>query len=221
MAKSLMVLDTLATITLDAIKFAEAEKRYYEYLSGVAPSEDDAAMREENARLKKQVEDLQNQVRQLSDRVTKLEQVVKPGSAPPPKESKKVEDDDDDVDLFGSDNEEEDAEAAKIREQRVAEYSAKKSKKPTLIAKSNVILDVKPWEDTTDMVELEKGVRGIVMEGLLWGASKLVPLAYGVKKLQISAVVEDDKVSIDELTEKIQENEDYVQSVDIAAFNKI
>lgn len=34
-------------------------------------------------------------------------------------------------------------------------------------------------------------------------------------------VVEDDKVSIDELTEEIQEFEDFVQSVDIAAFNKI
>jgi translation elongation factor EF-1beta len=49
----------------------------------------------------------------------------------------------------------------------------------------------------------------------------LVPLAYGIKKLQISTVVEDDKVSVDWLTETIQEIEDLVQSVDIAAFNKI
>lgn len=34
-------------------------------------------------------------------------------------------------------------------------------------------------------------------------------------------VVEDDKVSVDDLTDKIQEFEDYVQSIDIAAFNKI
>jgi len=34
-------------------------------------------------------------------------------------------------------------------------------------------------------------------------------------------VVEDDKVSIDELQEKISEFEDFVQSVDIAAFNKV
>lgn len=34
-------------------------------------------------------------------------------------------------------------------------------------------------------------------------------------------IVEDDKVSVDGLTETIQEFEDYVQSVDIAAFNKI
>jgi elongation factor 1-beta len=34
-------------------------------------------------------------------------------------------------------------------------------------------------------------------------------------------VVEDDKVSIEELSEEIQEFEDYVQSVDIAAMSKI
>lgn len=59
------------------------------------------------------------------------------------------------------------------------------------------------------------------MDGLLWGASKLVPIAFGVKKLQIVCVVEDEKVSIEELTEKIEANEDYVQSVDVAAFSKI
>jgi len=142
-----------------------------------------------------------------------------PGAAPT-SSAAAAADDDDDVDLFGSD-EEEDAEAAKIKEQRLAEYAAKKSKKPTIIAKSNVILDVKPWDDETDMKELEKCVRSITMDGLLWGISKLVPLAYGIKKLTITTVVEDDKVSIDELVEKIQEHEDFIQSVDIAAFNKI
>lgn len=132
-----------------------------------------------------------------------------------------VADDDDDVDLFGSDDEEEDAEAARIREERVAAYAAKKSKKPALIAKSSVLLDVKPWDDETDMKEMEKNVRTIEMDGLLWGASKLVPVGYGINKLQIMCVIEDDKVSIDLLTEKIQEFEDFVQSVDIAAFNKI
>jgi len=222
MANSLAVLESVA-FTIDALKFAEAEKRYQEYLSGVPPS-DDAEMREENLLLKKQLENLQNQVRQLTDRVTKLEKSVG-GSAPAGKPSgdsqqKKEVADDDDVDLFGSD-EEEDAEAVKIREQRLAEYAAKKSAKPALVAKSNVILDVKPWDDETDMAELEKCVRQITMDGLLWGASKLVPLAYGIKKLQIASVVVDEKVSIDELTEKIQEYEDFVQSVDIAAFQKI
>ncbi|KAJ0174533.1 hypothetical protein K1T71_009641 [Dendrolimus kikuchii] len=131
------------------------------------------------------------------------------------------DDDDDDVDLFGSGDEEEDAEAARVREERLKAYADKKSKKPALIAKSSIILDVKPWDDETDMKEMENQVRTIVMDGLLWGASKLVPVGYGINKLQIMCVIEDDKVSVDLLTEKIQEFEDFVQSVDIAAFNKI
>lgn len=52
---------------------------------------------------------------------------------------------DDDVDLFGSDNEEEDAEAARVREERLAAYKEKKAAKPKAAAKSVVIMDVKPW----------------------------------------------------------------------------
>ncbi|XP_034035848.1 elongation factor 1-beta isoform X2 [Thalassophryne amazonica] len=103
------------------------------------------------------------------------------------------EDEEDDFDLFGSD-EEEDAEAAKLKEKRLSEYNARKSKKPALIAKSSILLDVKPWDDETDMEKMEECVRSIQMDGLVWGQSKLVPVGYGIKKLQIGCVVEDDKV---------------------------
>jgi elongation factor 1-beta len=46
----------------------------------------------------------------------------------------KAEGDDDEIDLFGSD-EEEDAEAEKIKAQRVAEYNAKKANKAKPVAK--------------------------------------------------------------------------------------
>ncbi|KAJ0022439.1 hypothetical protein NQD34_009929 [Periophthalmus magnuspinnatus] len=128
-------------------------------------------------------------------------------------------DEDDDLDLFGSDDEDEEAE--KIKQQRLAEYAARKAKKPALIAKSSILLDVKPWDDETDMVKMEECVRSVEMEGLLWGQSKLVPVGYGIKKLQIGCVVEDDKVGTDMLEEAITAFEDYVQSVDVAAFNKI
>lgn len=51
------------------------------------------------------------------------------------------EEDDDDIDLFGSDDDEE---AEKIKEQRLKDYAEKKAKKPALIAKSSILLDVKP-----------------------------------------------------------------------------
>lgn len=43
---------------------------------------------------------------------------------------------------------------------------------PAVIAKSSVILDVKPWDDETDMQEMEKLVRTIKKDGLVWGACK-------------------------------------------------
>ena len=71
------------------------------------------------------------------------------------------------------------------------------------------------------MKELEAAVRAIEKDGLVWGASKLVPVGFGIKKLQITLVVEDDKVSTTDLQEEIEELEDYVQSTDIAAMQKL
>ncbi|KAI6093731.1 hypothetical protein F4821DRAFT_4540 [Hypoxylon rubiginosum] len=142
---------------------------------------------------------------------------LNPAKAPATEEAAE----EDDVDLFGSDDEEEDAEAVRVREERLAAYKAKKEAKPKIAAKSMVTLDVKPWDDETDMGALEAAVRGIEKDGLTWGASKLVPVGYGVKKLQINFVVEDEKVSVDDLQNEITEFEDYVQSTDVAAMMKL
>lgn len=71
------------------------------------------------------------------------------------------------------------------------------------------------------MNALEEGVRAIEQDGLVWGGAKLVPVGYGVRKLQINLVVEDEKVSIDDLQEKIAELEDWVQSSDVVAMQKL
>jgi len=135
------------------------------------------------------------------------------------------EEEDSDIDLFGSDDEDEDAEAERVKAARVAEYNKKRaekeSKKGKVIAKSNIIMDIKPWDDETDMKELEAAIRSITMDGLLWGTGKLVEIGYGIKKLQITSVIEDDKVMMDDLEDQIIGFEDFVQSMDIVAFNKI
>lgn len=141
-----------------------------------------------------------------------------------------AEEDDDDVDLFGSDDEEEDAEAERIKAERIASYKEKKDAKAAAnaaagkdapVAKSVVTLLVKPWDDETDMEALEAATRSITKDGLVWGASKFVPVGYGVRMLQINLVIEDEKISLDDLQEEVQEFEDYVQSTDIAAMQKL
>lgn len=134
------------------------------------------------------------------------------------------EEEDDDVDLFGSDDEV-DEEAERIKAERVAAYNlrkeAKDAKKGKVIAKSNIILDIKPWDDETPLEKLEESIRSISMDGLLWGTGKFVAVGYGIKKLQITCVIEDDKVMMDDLEDQVTGFEDYVQSMDIVAFNKI
>lgn len=238
---------TLDSVWLDKAKYDDAEKQYLCYLNrdqlakgdalvkSGSSSHDDAFQKkilQEHNEMKNTLQELLAALRKVETRITELEKrCPTTGSVPAAKvvapqakvtnhapAKKEVTDDDDDIDLFGS---EDDEEADKAREERLKAYQEKKSKKPQVVAKSNIVLDVKPWDDETDMKAMEENVRRIEMDGLLWGASKLVPLAYGIKKLQIVCVVEDDKVSIDELQEKIEGIEDLVQSVDIAAFNKI
>jgi translation elongation factor EF-1beta len=81
---------------------------------------------------------------------------------------------------------------------------------------------VKPYDAETNLDELAKKIIEIEMDGLFWKTEyKKLPIAYGVEKIVIGAVVEDEKVSTDDLQEKIEAMDDLVQSVDIAAFNKI
>lgn len=221
---------------LDRFKFEDGERQYHELAALLTTINKDEMetilnrfdkLEEEQQSIKgsigKLTSDLASQLKDLTATLNKLKVsgiASAGGDAKPAPAAAAADDDDDDVDLFG-DSESEDEDAKRLKEERLAKYAEKKAKKPGVIAKSNVILDVKPWDDETDMKELEVAVRSIVQDGLLWGTSKLVEVGFGIKKLQISTVVEDDKVSIDELTEKIQEFEDFVQSVDIAAFNKI
>ena len=71
------------------------------------------------------------------------------------------------------------------------------------------------------MAALEASVRGIEKDGLLWGKSKLVAVGFGIKKLQINLVIEDEKIGLDDLQQEIEEFEDYVQSTDIVSHSWI
>ncbi|XP_010782293.1 eukaryotic translation elongation factor 1 delta a (guanine nucleotide exchange protein) isoform X2 [Notothenia coriiceps] len=229
-------------IWFDKPLYDEAEKCFYEGANG-PPSKSSShaggdqelvtrmkSMELENHTLHKVVAEMRAALQTLENRVATLEKSpagvpsakAAPVQATPVKQVQNGddEDEDDDMDLFGSDDED-DEEAERLKQERLDAYAAKKSKKPALIAKSSLLLDVKPWDDETDMAKLEECVRSVQMEGLLWGASKLVPVGYGIKKLQITCVIEDDKVGTDMLEEEITKFEDFIQSIDVAAFNKI
>lgn len=128
--------------------------------------------------------------------------------------------DEDDFDPFAEDAEADAAAAAALKKK--GEEAAAKKKKAAPIAKSIILWEVKPWGEETNLDELAQMILGIEMEGLVWKTEyKKEPVAFGIFKLIMGAVVEDDKVSTDLVAEKVQEFEDHVQSVDILSFNKL
>ena len=95
--------------------------------------------------------------------------------------------------------------------------------KPAPIGRSFVLWDVKGYDDTADLDALAAKIFAEVkQDGLTWKEEyKKEPIAFGVKKLVIGAVIVDDKVSADGISEAIEAFDDIVQSVDIAVFNKL
>jgi len=85
-------------------------------------------------------------------------------------------------------------------------------------AKSNLTLDVKPFDTDTDMKALEDKIRKIEMEGLKWMGGQLVDVAYGIKKLRIMCQLVDVLVNPDSVREEVEKFEDEVQSTDVFAF---
>jgi len=145
----------------------------------------------------------------------------------PVKAAAKKPADDDDDDSFNVSLDDDDGEsAAEIAARKNAEKEASKKKedggkkKDAPIGKSTLVLDVKPNDSDTDLALVEKKIRAIQQEGLVWGACERKPIAYGIEKLRILAIVVDDLVSTDAIQEQIEAFEE-VQSTDVHAFNKL
>ncbi|ODH48347.1 hypothetical protein GX48_05549 [Paracoccidioides brasiliensis] len=134
------------------------------------------------------------------------------------------EDEDEDMDLFGSDDDEEDAALVAEREKNLEEYRKKSAAKTKPPAKSFITLDIKPIDDETPMDKLKVEVKKLLetKEGLKYSKDELKPVGYGIMKLQVHFTVEDEKVSVDDLQEELEQTfEDWIQSTDVAAMQKM
>jgi len=140
-------------------------------------------------------------------------------AAPAPKKAAKKEEDDLD-DLFGDDDNDDGA-AEAVKKAAEAAKDKKKAKK-VVIAQSLVLFEIKPLDSETDLDVLSGKILELTGDGIYWKTEyKKEPVAYGIFKLIMGVTVEDEKVSVDGLQERIEALDDMVQSVEIAAFNKI
>ena len=149
-------------------------------------------------------------------------------------QAKKDDDDDDDDDLFGDDDDEEDAKdpdaffksqgmsAAEIRKKK-AQALAHAAKTMAKGSRTQVVFEVKPWESDCDLVALWKKIITNKLDGLVWGEGyNLVPVAFGVKKLVLSTVMDDQKIqSTEDIEDLINQYEDEVQSCDMTTMNRL
>ncbi|EPY83430.1 hypothetical protein CB1_000569026 [Camelus ferus] len=81
-----------------------------------------------------------------------------------------------------------------------------------LVANSSILLNIKPWDDELDRVQLD----GLILGGR---ERQLVPMGHDIGNLQIAYVAEDDRLGTD-LPEEITTSEEQVQSVNFPALNK-
>jgi len=97
------------------------------------------------------------------------------------KQDKKAEDE---IDLFGEDDE-----PVEIQ-RKTAPKKDDKPKKKEKIEKTFVMLDIKPYDSEFDMSSLVPLIKKQINKpGLIWGEKfELKPVAFGIKKLVMSAV---------------------------------
>ena len=98
----------------------------------------------------------------------------------------------------------------------------KQKEKKKEVNKSHVILEVKGWEADQDFEALaNKIINTIKKDGLRWNTGyKLEEVGFGVKKLIIAFLAEDDKCSVQEITDELESWENDIQSVEVVSFNK-
>ena len=132
------------------------------------------------------------------------------------KPEEKVEEED--LDLFGEETKS-DEEAKEAMKKKNKE---KKKEKKKEVDKSHVILEVKGWEADQDLEALAKKIISTIKkDGLSWNTGcKFEEVAFGIKKLIIALLVEDEKCSVQEIVDELEQWEDEIQSVEIVSFNK-
>ena len=87
-----------------------------------------------------------------------------------------------------------------------------KKKKKVVIAQSLVMFEVKPLDSETNLDDLAKRIfKELAMDGAYWKTEyKKEPVAFGIFKLIIAFSLEDEKVSVDDIVERIEAFDDMV-----------
>lgn len=147
-----------------------------------------------------------------------------PAAAAPAKKlaDKKKDADEDDFDVFGEDEDEEEAPKesraemmARLKKEAEERTAMKEAKQRTLVA-----IEIKPWDVEQDLMALWKKITtSVKQDGLKWGEQcTLADVAFGIKKIQCTFVMGVNNSS-DDVVDEILAMEDEVQSCEVTSMN--
>ena len=103
-----------------------------------------------------------------------------------------------------SSDEETKAKRKEAAAKKKAEMIARNTKTPKKIDKSQIVFDVKVYDQEEDLEVLYHDITQIKKDGLTWNKNfEEREVAFGMMKLTMVMVVEDEKIGVDELYEEI------------------
>lgn len=110
----------------------------------------------------------------------------------------------------------------KTREEAEAKKKAYDEKIARNVAKekSNVIFDIRPEDETSDLNQVFEVCKTMEKEGLVWGSTQRQPIAYGLEALRVCITIQNVLVSVEDLMEEIEKIPG-VGSTQIVSFQKI
>ncbi|KAF1742016.1 hypothetical protein MXB_1183, partial [Myxobolus squamalis] len=122
-----------------------------------------------------------------------------------------------------SDTEEEEDEylvESKYESNEKKELAPATKKKKEKVEKSLVVFDIMPLEATTNFEELIALIKKIKLQGLEWGEFSLEDFCYGIKKLRVACLLENEITSTDQIEELILDLDAYVQTTPFETYSK-
>lgn len=99
--------------------------------------------------------------------------------------------------------------------------SASVSQENDVRSLSQVLFAIRPWSHEQDMMQLTTSVVNLQINGVLWGANTTEDVGYGVRDLLITAVIDENVISLDEVMEYLLAQEDMISQVNIRLWNKV
>lgn len=86
---------------------------------------------------------------------------------------------------------------------------------------SQVVFAIRPWDHEQEMSQLMVTILGLNLDGVTWGATTTENVGYEIRDLILTAVIDEGRISIDNIIEAFIDLDDIISRVDVRLWNKV